>query len=149
VGSSVCTRIETALHPWVSYLIMPLFALANAGVDVRGLPLTDGGLTLRVAAGIVLGLVVGKPLGIIVTSLLSVRLGLAARPAQLRSRHLVLLGSLGGIGFTMSMFLSNLAFTDAALLRTAKLAVLTASLLAALIGVTVGRCLPCIRQTGA
>lgn len=134
-------RIEAALHPWVAFLIMPLFALANAGVDVRSLPPASGP-ALEAAAGIIAGLVLGKPLGILLASSLALRAGIARWPPDVRPRHLLLLGCLGGIGFTMSMFLCNLAFTDAKLLATAKAAVVAASALAAVVSALAGRLLP-------
>lgn len=134
-------RIEAALHPWVAFLIMPLFALANAGVDVRSLPPASGP-ALQAAAGIIAGLVLGKPLGILLASSLALRAGIARWPPDVRPRHLLLLGCLGGIGFTMSMFLCNLAFTDAKLLATAKAAVVAASALAAVVSALAGRLLP-------
>jgi NhaA family Na+:H+ antiporter len=139
-----CVRIEAALHPWVSFLIMPLFVLANAGVDVRGLSVSPG-VPWHVATGITAGLVVGKPLGIIVTARLAIRYGLVTLPTGVRPPHLLLLGCLGGIGFTMSMFLCNLAFPEPALLRTARVAVLGASALAAALSALAALMLPGLR----
>ncbi|HUF90064.1 MAG TPA: Na+/H+ antiporter NhaA [Gemmatimonadota bacterium] len=126
--STPLTRMEHGLHPYVTYLILPLFALANAGVRVVGGETTvwAGPLTL----GIVLGLVAGKPLGITLFAWLAVRLGLAELPADVDWREVWGTAWLGGIGFTMSLFIANLAF-DGALLESAKLAVLAASVLAA------------------
>lgn len=135
-----CHRLEHRLHPWVSYGILPLFALANAGVSLQGLSWT--GLPLQVAGGIVAGLVLGKPLGIILASLLATRLGVTKLPPGVQVPHLVLLGNLGGIGFTMAMFLCNLAFNDAALLRTAKVAVLVASAVSAALALLGGWWVP-------
>jgi len=133
-------HIEAALHPWVAWLIMPLFALANAGVELHGLPASD--VQWQIAMGITAGLVLGKPVGIILASAMAVRAGLTTLPAGVRPAHVALLGGLGGIGFTMSMFLCNLAFTDAELLGTAKAAVVVASALAAAASVIAGRMLP-------
>jgi NhaA family Na+:H+ antiporter len=141
MSSSPCTRLENALHPWVAYLILPLFALANAGVSLQGLPL-GGGLPLRVAAGIVAGLALGKPLGIILASTLARRTRLAPVPSGIGPPDLLLLGCLGGIGFTMALFMSNLAFTDPVLQRSAKLAVLVGSALSATLSLAAGRLLP-------
>jgi NhaA family Na+:H+ antiporter len=135
---SPCTRLQTTLHPWVAYLIMPLFALANAGVGVSGVSF-DSSLALRVGAGIVAGLVLGKPVGILIAATLGLRSGVSLLPAGINTRHLLLLGYLGGVGFTMSMFICNLAFPDQGLLSMAKLAVLCASAISATIGVAVGR----------
>lgn len=137
-GHSPVSRVESRLHPWVAFGIMPLFALANAGVSLKGLELSSG-VQLSVATGIVGGLVLGKPLGIVLACQGAVRFGLCTLPPQVRWRHTVLLGFLGGIGFTMSIFISNLAFADATLLAAAKFAVLIASGLAALIGLVLGR----------
>jgi NhaA family Na+:H+ antiporter len=131
-------RVEAALHPWVAYGIMPLFALANAGVSFKGLAIT-GGVPLSLGSGIVIGLVLGKPIGIVLATFAAVRLGLCVLPEDVRWRHIVLLGCLGGIGFTMSIFIANLAFPDPTLLATSKGAVLIASAVAATAGLLVGR----------
>jgi Na+:H+ antiporter, NhaA family len=131
-------RLLRTLHPWVAYAIMPLFALANAGVDVRALSFSGSG-ALSIKAGIILGLVLGKPLGIVLASGIAVRAKVCQLPQGLHWRHIVLLGCLGGIGFTMSIFIANLAFPDPALLATAKSAVLVASTAAALMGLAGGK----------
>jgi NhaA family Na+:H+ antiporter len=131
-------RVEAMLHPYVAFGIMPLFAFANAGVSLKGLDF-GGGAPLAVGAGIVLGLVVGKPIGIVLAALAAVRLKIAALPDGVRWRQLLLLGILGGIGFTMSVFIANLAFEDRALLAAAKFAVLVGSALAATLALTLGR----------
>ncbi|MDB6090309.1 MAG: sodium:proton antiporter [Gammaproteobacteria bacterium] len=134
----------SSMHPWVAYAIMPLFALANAGVSLQGLSL-GGGLPHTIGAGIVLGLVLGKPTGIVLASVAAVRSGMCALPEGIKWRHLGLLGCLGGIGFTMSIFISNLAFSDPVLLATSKVAVLVASTVAATAGLIVGRFVPGMR----
>ena len=116
------------LHPWVAFGIMPLFALANAGVRMDGLSMDAA--SLRVVLGASIGLVVGKPLGVVLACLLVLRLGVARLPHGLRSRHLLVLGVVAGIGFTMALFIVQLAFTEERLLRAAKLGVLAASVLA-------------------
>jgi Na+:H+ antiporter, NhaA family len=124
-------RLEHALHPWVSFGIMPLFALANAGVRLGG----GGALGhALVAAGVALGLVVGKPLGIAGFSWLAIRFGVAERPADVSWTQLVGVACLGGIGFTMALFIAALAFESEAALAAAKIGVLSASLVAAAIG---------------
>jgi Na+:H+ antiporter, NhaA family len=125
------------LHPWVAYGIMPLFALANAGVGLQGLSFADPN-AISIGLGIVFGLVIGKPLGIVTLTMLAARLGWCVLPTGIDVRSLAVVGCLAGIGFTMSIFISNLAFTDAALLGAAKLAVLVASLLAGVVGLLVG-----------
>jgi Na+:H+ antiporter, NhaA family len=131
-------HLQRSLHPWVSYGIMPLFALANAGVSFKAFSL-ETGAQWTVGSGVVLALVIGKPIGIISGALVAVRAGVCTLPAGVRWRHLVLLGCLGGIGFTMSIFIANLAFPDPTLLATAKCAVLLASAVAATVGLILGR----------
>jgi len=141
------TQLESALHPYVAFAIMPVFALANAGVSLAGLDLTDPA-PLSVGLGVVAGLVVGKPVGIVLAALLAVRLKFCTLPTGVSWRHIVMLGLLGGIGFTMAIFISNLAFDDPVLLAAAKFAVLIASGLAAVIGFILGR-LPAARARAA
>ncbi len=127
--SSPLVRMEHALHGWVSFLIMPLFAFANAGVRFVG---TDIGaaLTSTVTIGVILGLVLGKQIGVMLFSWLSVKLQLAEMPEGSTWRQFYGMSMLAGIGFTMSLFVSNLAFTDAAMLDSAKMGILLASLIA-------------------
>lgn len=124
-------KLEHSLHNLVSFAIMPLFALANAGVRLGGV---GDALSSPVALGVVLGLVVGKTLGITGFSMMAVRMGIAALPAGVTWRTLHGASWLGGIGFTMSLFIAGLAFGDAALLDAAKIAVLAASLVAGAVG---------------
>ena len=132
--------VQSALHGWVAYGIMPLFALANAGVSIDGLDFTAAEGT-ALALGIGVGLLLGKPLGILAVSWLSIRLGLCALPQDVGWRGLLLIAVLGGIGFTMSIFIAALAFTDPLLLANAKFAVLLASALAAVVALILGRSL--------
>ncbi len=127
------------LHPWVAYGVMPLFALANAGVAIGSVE--TRGAPLRVMLGITLGLVVGKPLGIGLASALAIRSKLASAPEGLGGRHLLVLGVVGGVGFTMALFVSELAFADPALLDAARAAVLGASALATLVALVIGAAL--------
>ena len=99
----------------------------------------SAGQPLSVAAGIVAGLVLGKPAGIVLAAVLAVRMNLCALPKGVSWRHMLLLGLLGGIGFTMSIFIANLAFEDSQLLSAAKFAVLLGSGLAAVLGLLPGR----------
>jgi Na+:H+ antiporter, NhaA family len=131
-------RVESVLHPCVAFGIMPIFALANAGVSLHGLDLSAN-LPLTITVGVGAGLVLGKPLGIVLAALAAVRLKLCALPDGVRWRHALLLGLLGGIGFTMSIFIANLAFDDPVLLAAAKLAVLIASVVSAALGIVLGR----------
>ena len=140
-AESPLVRVEDALHPYVAFGIMPLFALANAGVSLQGLDLSTGA-PLAVGSGVVLGLVLGKPIGIVLAALLAVKLKLGTLPEDVRWSHILLLGSLGGIGFTMSIFISNLAFEDSGPLAAAKFAVLVGSLLAAAASLILARLQP-------
>ncbi len=142
------TRIETALHPWVAFIIMPLFALANAGVSLGGL----GGSTdaLIVILGVGVGLVVGKPLGIVLFSGLAVRLGWASLPRGVSWTGVLVVGCVAGIGFTMALFIGALAFSAPETLAVAKLAVLIASAIAGVAGLAIGfRFLPRAQTEGA
>lgn len=129
--------LHAMLQPWVAFLIMPIFALANAGVSLKGLSLDRG--SLPIALGCAVALLVGKPLGILAFSALALRLRIAGLPPELRLRHLGLLGVVAGIGFTMSLFIAQLAFMEERLLVAAKLGVLAASAAAALLGFLLGR----------
>ena len=124
--------LETALHPWVVFFILPLFALANAGVELGSG--SSGLITNPITLGVVLGLIVGKQIGITSFAWLAVRLGLAALPAGVTWRQIYGISCLGGIGFTMSIFIATLAFESASLLVAAKTGILLASLLSAVIG---------------
>jgi NhaA family Na+:H+ antiporter len=129
-------RLEQHLHPLVAFGILPLFALANAGVELPALSSSGSSLWQQpVTLGVFFGLLVGKPLGIFVFGFLAIKLGLGAMPS--RTTYRVLLGSamLAGIGFTMSIFITGLAFRDPALVTAAKLGVLSGSLGSALLGV--------------
>lgn len=130
-------RVQTALHPWVAYGIMPLFALANGGVSLTGADLSDGGQ--YVALGVGVALVAGKPIGVIGATWLAVRLGWCRLAPGMSWSGVCLIGLLAGIGFTMSIFIAMLAFTDEALLNAAKLGVLAATLIAATLGLGWGR----------
>ncbi|MCG8158930.1 Na+/H+ antiporter NhaA [Brenneria goodwinii] len=131
-------RVQMALHPWVAFFIMPLFALANAGVSVDGVNLSAEGAHW-VMIGVMAGLVAGKPLGIIAVSWLMVRVGLCKRPPGVSWGGIALIGLLGGIGFTMSIFIAMLAFSDENQLGAAKLGVLLGSLTAAILGIAWGK----------
>ncbi len=121
-------RLEHALHPWVAYAIVPIFALANAGVPLEGS--VGEAMTDRITLGVVAGLVVGKQVGITLFAWLATRNGLTALPAGIGWRHLYGASWLAGIGFTMSLFIAELGFDEASLLTSAKLGILAASLIA-------------------
>ena len=137
---SVAERWESLLHPWTSFVVIPVFALANAGIDLSSKSLSDA-LGSTVSWGVVLGLVVGKPLGVLAASYLGTRLGFPL-PSGLDRRQMAGLGAAAGIGFTVSIFISGLAFDDPALVDEAKIGILAASLVAAalaLLLLTLGR----------
>lgn len=131
------TRVQMALHPWVAFGIMPLFALANAGVSIGGVDLSDPA-PQGVMLAIGIALVLGKPVGVVGVSWLMVRLGLCRLPPGVTWGGIVLIGLLAGIGFTMSIFIAMLAFGDASLLGAAKLGVLLGSVIAAVAGLSWG-----------
>lgn len=132
-------RMETILHPWVSFCIMPIFALANAGVHLAGM---KGVAHMGVPLGVVLGLVIGKPLGITLFSGLAVKMRLAEKPDEMTWRQLHGAGWVGGIGFTMALFIAGLAFNEADTLAIAKVSILGASTLAGLVGYLLLRTAP-------
>jgi len=125
-----------ALHPWVAYAIMPLFALTNAGVSLGSVELQ--GDAFRTASGVAIGLLVGKPVGVLLACAIVVKAGVAALPRGIGFRQLTVLGLTAGIGFTMALFIAQLAFAEPALLAAAKLAVLAASGVAAVLGLAAG-----------
>ena len=130
-------QLEESLHPWVAFAILPLFAFANAGVSLQGLSLAK--LIEPVPLGIALGLFIGKPVGIFCATWLAVVSGLAPKPEGASWPQLAGVGMLGGIGFTMSLFIGMLAFTDPAHAAPLRLGVLSGSLLSALAGFLVLR----------
>lgn len=130
-------RLLRELHPWVAFGVMPIFALANAGVIVRGVTLSGDHLWLF--AGIVAGFLVGKPLGITALSLGATKLGIARLSEDITRRGVLLVGLLGGVGFTMSLFIAQLGFSPGPLLETAKLAIVVGSGLAIATGLIFGR----------
>jgi Na+:H+ antiporter, NhaA family len=125
-------RVQMALHPWVAYGIMPLFALANAGVSLMGIDLSAQAQFVMLGVGV--ALVVGKPIGVVGATWLAVRLGWCRLAPGVSWGGICLVGLLAGIGFTMSIFIAMLAFPDERLLNAAKLGVLLGSLVAAMFG---------------
>lgn len=121
-------RLEHSLHPWVAFFIMPVFALANAGVVLSG-DMLAAAFGSTVTLGIILGLVLGKQIGVTVFAWIAVRLGWAAMPAGVTWRQLYGVAWLTGIGFTMSLFIGGLAFVDPAMLDNAKVGIMTASII--------------------
>ncbi|MEG3126270.1 Na+/H+ antiporter NhaA [Pantoea cypripedii] len=133
-GHSPAIHLEHALHPWVRWLILPLFAFANAGVSLAGV--TPGSLFSLLPLGIMLGLFVGKPLGITLFCWLSVKTGVAKLPDNTSLRDIAAVGVLCGIGFTMSIFIASLAYgeADPQLITLAKLGILLGSVISAIVG---------------
>ena len=131
--ASPLQRMEHSLHPFTTFVVLPLFALANANLRLIGLDV--GALLMEpVTLGVFFGLMVGKPVGIVTFTWLAVRARITELPSGLTWRHVIGGGILGGIGFTMSLFVANLAFRDAILLDEAKLAVLGTSILVGVLG---------------
>jgi NhaA family Na+:H+ antiporter len=133
---SPAERLIHALHPWVAFGVMPVFALANAGVVFGSASLAGDSLWLFI--GIAGGLVFGKPLGIAAFSLGASKLGIATRSDDVTKRGLLQVGVVGGIGFTMSLFIAQLAFAPGHLLDTAKLAIIVGSGIATTLGLGLG-----------
>ena len=131
-------RLEHALAPYVTFLVMPIFALANAGVVIESAAYFDifhrAPGTGAVGMSVFFGLLAGKPLGIFLASWCAVRTGLAAMPEGATWRMLLAVACLGGIGFTMSLFVDSLAFSDPGLVDRGKIAILMGSAAAALAG---------------
>lgn len=130
--SSLLHRLEHGLHPWVTYFIIPIFALANAGVALGAE--FAGMLGHAISIGIIAGLFFGKIFGVTLFSWVAVRAGWAALPPNVTWLQVAGVSALAGIGFTMSLFIANLAFADPGLIDTAKVGILTASLISALVG---------------
>jgi len=124
-------RLENSVHPWSAFVVLPIFALANAGVVIAAVDPTD-----EITIGIIAGLAIGKPVGILTFSWLAVTLGIARKPDDVGWPHLFGAGMLAGIGFTMSLFIANLAFTGTQL-ELAKFGILAASVISGLAGMAV------------
>ena len=133
---SVVEWLQHVLHPWTSYLIVPLFALANAGIEITSKGVRSAS-TSAITWGIIAGLVIGKPLGIVIATKLAVRSGLANAPGEATGRHILGIGTAAGIGFTVALFITELAFTDAQQRTDAKLAIGAASVTAAALSVVI------------
>jgi NhaA family Na+:H+ antiporter len=130
---SPLARVEELLHPWTSYLVIPVFALANAGVPISRTSLRDA-VTSSVTLGVVAGLVIGKTLGVSAFTWAATSTKIATLPEGVRWSQLVGVAVLAGIGFTVSLFITSLAFATPAIQDTAKVGILAASLLAGLLG---------------
>ena len=127
------TRLEHMLYPWVYFAVLPLFALTNADVNFL-----SGDVLAMISSpvfyGVFFGLLLGKPIGILIFSFLTVKLKIASLPENVNWMHMTGAGILGGVGFTMAIFVANLAFPEALLIADAKVGILSASLLAGVVG---------------
>jgi NhaA family Na+:H+ antiporter len=126
--------LQHFLHKPVAFLILPIFALANTSIILNSG--WTASLSQTTSIGIIAGLVIGKPLGILLFSFAGVSLGLCVLPGDLKWKHIVAVGFLAGIGFTMSIFIALLAFDDPTMIDDSKIAILLASLIASIIGFT-------------
>ncbi|MCB0325952.1 MAG: Na+/H+ antiporter NhaA, partial [Bdellovibrionales bacterium] len=132
-GKPFTSALEEGIHPYVTFFILPLFAFANAGLPLDGFSAHK--LVENLPLGIAAGLVLGKPLGILLASVLAVTVGLARLPEGCNWLHIIGAGSLAGIGFTMSLFIGGLAFDSPELMAEVRVGVVAASVISALIGV--------------
>jgi NhaA family Na+:H+ antiporter len=132
-STSPLERLERALSPWVAFVIVPVFALANAGVSLSGDALT-GLVREPVTVGVALGLVVGKTLGVLAAAAVAVKVGIGRLPVGVTWRQMVGLATCAGIGFTVALFVTSLSFTDPALADAAKVGILAGSLVAGIVG---------------
>jgi len=130
---SACDRLIDVLHPWTSYLIVPIFALANAGIVLSVDALMSPSAVL---GGVAVALVAGKFIGVTLFSWVAVRFGFGRLPDQVRWAHIMGVGAVAGIGFTVSLFITGLAFSDVAIQADAKIGILAASIIAAIAGTT-------------
>lgn len=130
--------LEHVLHPWAAFLIVPVFALANAGIEVSVTSLRHAAGSV-VAWGVFVGLVVGKPIGVLLSSNAAIRSRRAEPPVGASTRHMVGAGAAAGIGFTVALFIAELAFTDERQITDAKMAILVASLLSGIVSMVVLR----------
>jgi NhaA family Na+:H+ antiporter len=126
--------LQTVLHPWIVFVVMPLFAFANAGVTIDASAADVG-----IVAGVGMGLVLGKPLGIVAVAWLAVRLRVASLPVGVGWSGVAVVGTIAGVGFTVALFIAGLAFSDPTALASAKLGILGGSLLAVVLGLLAGR----------
>jgi len=129
-------QLENGLHGWIAYLVIPLFALANAGLSLAGFQ-PSVAVGHPVTLGVLVGLTIGKPLGISLFALLTARWMKVDLPAGVTARHIIGAGCLGGIGFTMALFISGLSFSHPELIEFSKLGIIAASLISALAGIGV------------
>jgi NhaA family Na+:H+ antiporter len=131
-------RLEHNLQPWIAFVVLPLFALANAGLTLEGMDLSDA-ISHPVSLGVILGLSVGKPLGISLSTYLGCRLLKISLPSGVKWSHVIGASMLGGIGFTMSLFMSGLSFTSPEYVDLSKLGIMIASIVSGVFGFLVIR----------
>jgi NhaA family Na+:H+ antiporter len=134
-GTSMLHAIEESLHPYVKFLILPLFAFANAGIPLDGFAAAK--LMEPLPLGIAAGLVIGKPLGILLVSALAIKTGLAKLPDGCNWQHMAGIGCLAGIGFTMSLFIGGLAFEAPELQTAVRVGVVAGSVISTALGIIV------------
>jgi NhaA family Na+:H+ antiporter len=146
-SSAPLYRLENAIHPWSAFVVLPIFAFANAGVEI---PIGDlaNSLVHPLTLGIALGLFVGKQIGITAFAWLAIKLGLGELPTGARWRQIWGGALLAGIGFTMSIFIASLAFSDPEVLDKAKIGIIVGSLLSAIVGIVVLRMGPAVPDEG-
>ncbi len=144
-ASPITTRLLTLITPWTGFVIIPLFALANAGVTLSGEAVSDA-LSSQVTLGVIVGLVVGKPLGIWLATSLATRYTSITLPEGLTQMHVLGAGAVAGIGFTVALFIGDLAFDDAALADQATIGILVASVLATTMGFIILSRLPAAKK---
>lgn len=130
---SVAQRLINSLHPYTSYLVIPIFALANAGIEISGSAISDAA-TSTVTLGVILGLVGGKLIGVSGATFIAVKLGISELPEGMNWRRVFGVSAMAGIGFTVSIFITTLAFDDDLLQEQAKLGIIAASVIATAIG---------------
>ena len=135
------SRAQRHLHDWSAFVIVPIFALANAGVSMAGLDMVDA-TTSRVALGVAFGLVVGKVIGVTGFAWLVVKLGWGRLPSGVGWRHMTGTGMLAGIGFTVALFIAELAYTDPAVIDLSKIGIFTGSITAGILGYLILRLAP-------
>jgi Na+:H+ antiporter, NhaA family len=140
-ATSPLERLEAALSPWVSFVVVPVFALANAGVRLSGDALS-GIFSDPVVVGVALGLVVGKTVGVFAASFIAVQLGIGRLPAGTTWRHVLGLAMVAGVGFTVALFVASLSFTDPDLTDSSKIGILGGSAVAGIVGYLFLRAVP-------
>lgn len=133
---SVCSRLLLLITPWTGFFVIPVFALANAGVELSGESI-NAAMSSPLMWGVILGLVVGKPVGIMAASLFATKSGLAVLPDGVSNRHVLGAGAVAGIGFTVALFISGLAFDDPGLIDRSIIGILIASVASSLVGAAI------------